>query len=289
VVTGSETAAFCKYVGTDLDEKGPGLVQGTQVCAEVATDFEAAELFPLGWDIRIVMDELLNGDVVEELDCDADGDDVQDDPITTCDGHIANTQPVTLTCNGSSVGYDGYYYPNGNKESFPVGPAIFVAPEAADLTAPTGSTCTISINAVVVDKDGIPVATGTELNSFDLRIQDLAVFGTDPKDAELPADQTAIAPDGAVAFLFNADLDATSVTAADFEVLDSAGAVVATVGFAVDAGNGTTDTIYIFSSDAAGFAPGSYTARLKSGSEFTEVNTGTLTLAANKDVRFIVE
>jgi len=291
VVTGHEDAAYCKYVGTALDEKGPGLVQGTQVCPAVSTDFEAAELFPLGWDIRIVFDELLNGDQVEELDCDVDGDGVQDDPIETCDGHIANTRPVTLTCGDANtpVAYDGYYYPNGNKESFPVGPALYVSPDPADLTFATGTTCTITITDVVVDKQGETVASGNQLDTFDLKIQDLSLYATDPEDAEAVADRGVIAPDGAVGFAFNADLDDTSVTAAEVEVLDSAGAVVATVDFAVDAFNGSTDGIFLFSSDAAGFTPGSYTARLKSGAMFTEVNGGTITLAADVNVRFVVE
>lgn len=291
VVAHGEVAAYCKYVGTALDEKGPGLVQGTQICPQVSTDFEAAELFPLGWEVRIVFDELLNGDAIEELDCDADGDGEQDDPITTCDGHIANTRPVSITCGAANtpVGYDGYYYPNGNKESFPVGPAIYVVPDAADLTFPTGTTCTVTITDVVVDKQGETVASGAQLDTFDLRIQDLALFATDPEDAEAPADRGVIAPDGAVGFAFNADLDDTSVTAAEVEVTNSAGVVVATVDFAVDAFNGTTDGIFLFSSDAAGFAPGEYTARLKSGAMFTEVNGGTITLAADVVVRFVVE
>src|SRR5690349_5588328 len=73
-VTGHEGPAYCKYVGSTLDEKGPGLVQGSTICPTEAADFEAEGLFPLAWDIRIVFDELLNGDAVEELICDVNGD-----------------------------------------------------------------------------------------------------------------------------------------------------------------------------------------------------------------------
>lgn len=286
-----ETPAYCKYVGTTLDEKGPGLVQGVQICPEESGDFAPAELFPLSWDVRIVFDELLNADAVEELDCDADGDGLQDDPITTCDGHIANTRPVTITCGDANtpVDYDGYYYPNGNKESYPVGPAIYVTPDPADLTFPTGSTCTISINEVVVDKQGEQVASGAQLDTFDLRLQDLEMYATDPEDADDVLDRGVIAPDGAVGFAFNQDLDPASVTAAEVEVLDGAGTVVATATFEVGEFSGTTDGIFLYSSAAGGFAPGDYTARLKSGAMFTEVNGGTITLAADMDVRFIVE
>lgn len=284
VVTGGEGAAFCKYDGDTLDEKGPGLVQGTQICPTLAEDFEAAALFPLGWDIRIVFDELLNGDVIEELDCDLDDDGNPDEPFI-CEGHINNTRPVTLTCGGTNVPYDGYYYPNGNKESFPVGPAIYVTPDPAALTFATGTECTVSINDNVVDKQGETVASGAD--SFNIQIQDLAVFSTDPADAAAVDDRGVIAPDGVVAFTFNADLDPTSVDATDVTVLDANGAPVAGTDFAVDAYYGTSDAIYVFS--IAGFAPGQYTARLVMGAMFTEVNGGTITLPANVDVRFVVE
>jgi hypothetical protein len=284
VVTGSESASYCKYVGATLDEKGPGLVQGSTICPTEASEFEAAELFPLGWDIRIVFDELLNGDAVEELDCDVDGDGVQDNPIETCDGHIANTHPVTLTCGTTTIDYDGYYYPNGNKESFPVGPAIYVSPDPASVTVPTGTACTISINDIVVDKDGNTVGTGAQVGTFDLKIQDLGFYGSDPEEGGDP-----IAVDGAFGFAFNANLDAASVDATEVEVLDSTGAVVATVDFAVDSFNDASDGIFLFSTDAAGFAPGTYTARLKSGATFTEVNGGTVTLTENIDIPFTVE
>lgn len=286
VLTGHEGAAFCKYVGADLDDKGPGLVQGTQVCAPLADDFAAEELFPLGWDIRVVFDELLKPDAIEELDCDLDDDGVDDEPLV-CEGHIANTRPVTLTCGGTEINYDGYYYPNGNKESFPVGPAIYVTPDPADLTFPTGTECTITINDVVVDKDGIQVASGAGNDTFNLRIQDLALYQTDPEDAADVADRGVLAPDGVVGFAFNADLDATSVTVADVALLDSAGIPVATIDVFVDAFNGASDGIFIGST--VPLAAGEYTARLVSGAMFTELNGGTITLTENIDVRFVVE
>lgn len=284
VVTGHEGAAFCKYDGDTLDEKGPGLVQGTQICPTSADDFQAEGLFPLGWNIRIVFDELLNGDAVEELDCDLDDDGAPDEPFI-CEGHIANTRPVTLTCGGTAVGYDGYYYPNGNKESFPVGPAIVVIPDPADLTFPTGTECTVTITDVVVDKQGETVASGAD--NFSISIQDLALFSTDPEDAAAVEDRGVLGPDDVVAFTFNADLDPTSVQATEVTVLDANGAPVADADFAVDAYFGTTDAIYVFST--GGFAPGQYTARLVMGATFAEVNGGMITLAENVDVRFVVE
>jgi len=185
-----ELASFCKYDGAALDEKAPGLVQGVTVCPDLPADFEAAELLPLvvqtaggpvGWGVRLVFDELLDPDAVEDLICDADGDGMEDNPITTCIGTIANTQPVTLTCGGMTVPYDGYYYPNGNKESNPVGPALVVSPDPDALTFATGTTCTIAINSVVTDKDGVGVASGPDVGTFNLKLADLAVLSSDPE------------------------------------------------------------------------------------------------------------
>jgi hypothetical protein len=285
-VTNHEGPAFCKYVGAELDDKGPGFVQGATICPRLASDFEAEGLVPLGWDIRIVFDELLNGDAVEELDCDRNDDGEEDDPLI-CEGHIANTQPVTLTCGGAVIGYDGYYYPNGNKESFPVGPSLYVTPDPVVLGFPTGTDCNITINAVVVDKSGVGVAPGTDSSTFALRLQDLAVFQTDPVDADDLADREVIAPDRPVAFGFNANLDDASVTVADVALLDGAGAPIGTVDVFVDSFNGASDGVFIGST--VDLAPGNYTARLVSGATFTEMNGGSVTLTENIDVRFVVE
>ncbi len=276
---GAEAAAFCKYVGATLDEKGPGLVQGVQICPTAQADFTApAELDPLGWGIRIMFDELLRGDDVETLDCDLDDDGAADDPLI-CEGHIDTTLPLTMDCGGTSITYDGYYYPNGNKESFPVGPAIVAF--SFDTSIATGTPCTITINPVVKDKDGNTVATGAGLGTFNTKLQDLTVVGTDPEDAEAVEDRGVIAGDGAIVFGFNALIDEASIAAADFEIVDSAGAVVAS-DFAV-----ADNAIEIFG--AAALAPGQYTARLNSGAVIAEVNGGDLTLAADVDVRFVVE
>lgn len=275
-----EEAAFCKYVGTTLDEKGPGLVQGVQVCPQDQADFTApAELAPLGFSLRIMFDELLRGDDVETLNClDEEGN--LSDPLI-CVGSIATTLPVELRCSGTSAVYDGYYYPNGNKESFPVGPALVVESDTNSTGAATGTECTLTINEVVKDKDGNVVASGAGIDTFNLKIQDLTVVGTDPEDAEAVEDRGVIAGGDSIVFGFNAPIDDTSIAAADFEIVDMAGAVVAS-DFAV-----TGTDIEIFG--AAALPAGQYTARLKSGAEIAEVNGGTLTLSADVDVRFVVE
>lgn len=280
--TGHEGATFCKYVGSTLDEKGPGLVQGSTICPTDMADYapEAAE--PLGWGIRIVFDELLNGDAVETLDCDADGDGIQDDPITTCDGHIDTTQPVGITCTGvtGAVAYDGYYVPNGNKDSFPVGPSIVVFP---DNTAPTGSTCTLTINPVVVDKQGEGVATGAETGTFTMQIADLTLVETDPEDAEDVADRAILGPSDPVAFYFNAYIDEASIAITEVILTTDAGVIVPST-FAVT-GDGTGIEI----APVTDLVAGNYTAKITATAEIAELNGGTTTFATEVAVRYVVE
>ncbi|HVK75685.1 MAG TPA: hypothetical protein VM734_20280 [Kofleriaceae bacterium] len=281
----TEFAAFCRYVDGNRDPKAPGFVGdpvtgGGIVCPEVQTEFEAAALDPrfvepnVSWAIRIMFDELLDPSV-EDLVC-------PDDDIR-CFGTIAETRPVTLTCGGVAMPYDGYYVPNGNNVSFPLGPSLYVKP-ALDALPPAGSDCTIVIDPKVTDKQGNPVAEADR--TLTVSVEPLRVAFTDPEDAEDVADRAELAPDDVVAFVFNAVLDEASVTAADVEVLDSTGAPVAGVVVAVDGANVPGDALLI--AHGTGFAPGEYTARLKAGAEIAEARGGTLTVSANRDVRFVV-
>jgi hypothetical protein len=278
--TGHEGATFCKYVGGALDEKGPGNVQGSIICPAVEADFEAEAAEPLGWGVRIVFDELLNADQVETLDCDVDGDGMQDNPITTCDGHIDTTLPVTVTCEGvtGSIAYDGYYVPNGNKDSFPVGPSIAIFP---DNVAATGTTCTVTIDPnVVVDKSGTPVVVGADINTFTMTLADLALIGTDPADAEAVADRAVIEPDGVIAFLFNAYVDGASISATDVTITTEAGAPVAA---SFDA-----DENAVLVGGAVDLPPGNYTATLTANASIDEINGGSATITTAEVVRFVV-
>ena len=277
--SGAEVATFCKYVGETLDPKGPGLVQGSTICPKAKADFSAGNLEPLGWGIRIVFDELLNGDQVETLDCDVDGDGVQDNPITTCDGHIDTTLPVSITCTGvtGEVAYDGYYVPNGNKDSFPVGPSIAVFP---DNVAATGSTCTLTINDVVVDKSGEGVASGPDSSTFTMQLADLALVETDPVDAEAVADRAVLAPDDAVAFIFNAYIDDASIAATEVVLTTGAGVPVPAT-FEVQ------DNAIVIFSDAP-MPDGDYVAKITTGAGIDEINGGSTTFTSEVVVRFVV-
>lgn len=268
---GGEAPLFCKYVGDVLDEKAPGLVQGSEFCPKQKSDFVAAGVDPLGFSLRIVFDELLDGDAVETLDCPADEE--------VCYGHINTTLPVTLMCGGAAMTYDGYYYPNGNAVSFPVGPSLVVTPD--DVVA-TGADCTVVINDVVKDKSGNTVATGPELNQFTFTVDALAVTGTDPVDAADVMDREVIAPDGAVAFFFNALIDPASVTAAEVEITNLDTNLPVPSDFDV-----VDNEIDVFG--VAALPAGNYAATIKSGATIADVAGGMTTLTADETVRFVVQ
>jgi hypothetical protein len=284
LVTAEQLPFFCRYVNGVRDDKTPGFVidaiLGSQtVCPDEQGDFAATDVDPRGYGIRIMFDELLDGDAVETLDCDEEG---------ICVGSMATTQPVTFTCGATNtaVDYDGYYIPNGNNTTFPLGPALAIYPASVDFA--TGSNCTISMTDAVHDRSGNKVDAAQA--DVDFTIAALALLGTSPSDAEDVADREVL--DGTAAttevdFAFNAYIDENSIDATDFELrnLDT-NAVVASSAFVTDADAG---------GDAIGIGPdadlpaGNYVARLKMGAMFAEVNGGTITLSADEDVRFVVE
>src|SRR5262249_29118517 len=136
-----ETATYCRAG----DVKRPGLVglpdfTTTEACPETLADPAdtngTAQGVPPVWYARVVFDELLDPNV-EEL-----GPDPNDPTITI--GSIKNTKPVSLKCGGVDVPYDGYYAPNGNKVSWPLGPNIFVTPDDPT-SVKTGQSCELTV------------------------------------------------------------------------------------------------------------------------------------------------
>jgi hypothetical protein len=279
LVTAEQHPFYCRYVNGKRDDKTPGFVidaiLGSQtVCPDDQGDFEGTDVDPRGFGIRIMFDELLDGDAVETLDCDEEG---------VCTGSMATTQPVTFTCGTTTVDYDGYYIPNGNNTTFPLGPALAIYPASIDVA--TGTQCTISMTDAVHDRSGNNVEAAQA--DVDFTIAALALLGTVPEDAEDVGDREVLDPDGEVDFAFNAYIDAASIQATDFELknLDT-NAVVAASADVVDADAGG-DAIGITAD--ADLPAGNYVARLKSGAMFAEVNGGTITLTEDVDVRFVVE
>jgi hypothetical protein len=282
MITVLELPFFCRYVNGIKDEKAPGYVidyqLGSQiVCPDEAGDFAAVEIDPRGYGLRIMFDELLDADAVETLDCDEEG---------VCVGSLATTQPVTVTCGATTVDYDGYYTPNGNNTTYPLGPSLVIIPTS--YTVATGTTCTVTMGGNVRDKSGETVPSAEA--SVDYKLEDLTLVGTDVEDADEVDDREVLDPDGAVGFIFNAEIDPASITAADWEVVNTdTNAVIAGTAAAVDDANASGDAIYLFHNSMAGFVAGHYTARLKAGASFTEVNGGTITLDEAVEVRFVVE
>jgi hypothetical protein len=290
---GAEPASFCRYdAAGNLDPKGPSLVQGVIVCPDTKAEFDAdgpAELEPLAWNFRAMFDELLNGEKVETLvDSELNAQDQQQpctDESETCDGHIGVTElgatlPFDVSCGGMAISYDGYYYPNGNKESFPVGPALVLAP--IDL-APTDTDCQFTIKpSVVVDKQGEPVPTGPNENVFTVHVKQLDVVETDPVDADAVDDRGVIPPDGVVVMLFNSLVDDATVAASEIELrnLDTNAVVASTYTI-------TDNALEI--GGAADLPAGNYSASLKAASIVSDIVGGTRTFTDGVTVRFVVE
>ncbi|HEX7843901.1 MAG TPA: hypothetical protein VF469_40780, partial [Kofleriaceae bacterium] len=174
-----ETATFCAA----KDDKRPGLVglpdiRVIQVCPDDLTkpadNAGTAEAAPPTWFVRIVFDKLLDASI-EDLVTQSNG-------VTM--GTLKNTQPVKLTCNGADVAYDGYYVPNGNRSSWPLGPALFIQP-VSSTSVQTGASCTVSIQDKVHNKAGQSVPTNQR--DYNFKLAAMAFRFTDP-DASMLMD-----------------------------------------------------------------------------------------------------
>ncbi|HVV86453.1 MAG TPA: Ig-like domain-containing protein [Kofleriaceae bacterium] len=299
----TESALRCKYVDGKKDPKAPGFVGdpitgGSVVCPDNESDFTPATVDPRlvdgqPWAVRIMFDELLDGDRVETLDCDSEG---------VCQGTLSETRPVTLKCGDTSIRYyenpsddpdtqaidryRSFYVPNGNNVTFPLGPSIYVQPKPEELVFPTGSMCSITIDPTkVVDKDGNPPPDGDLVTNF--QIAPLTLLAIDPADAATPA---TISPDpntaGAAAFVFNATLDEKSVDPEAFTIDGPEGPVPTAV--FVDGYNVDGDAIYVLpDTDTGIFQPGMYTVTM-APTQLAEVNGGTLDVTEQQVTHFQV-
>lgn len=127
---------------------------------------EVADVPPLGWSVRLVFNELLDADRAEQLvpvpDPSNPSEPARDqygNPLMR--GTLASSQPVTLTCGGAEIAYDGFYEPSGNHLSDPPGPSLVIEP--LDYAA-TASRCEIAVRQGetspgfgVFDKRGNPI------------------------------------------------------------------------------------------------------------------------------------
>lgn len=179
-----EDATYCRL----NDDKRPRLIglqdgRTTEVCpddlTQKAIDDGVAPGAPPVWFVRIAFDKLLDPSI-EDLEPVLDQSGM---PTGQFFGTLKNTQPVTLQCNNVDIAYDGYYVPNGNKESWPVGPALFIQP-LAPTDAPTGASCTVSIKDNVHNKAGQSVPADQRTYTF--KIGPMSFRFSDPS----PADST---------------------------------------------------------------------------------------------------
>lgn len=214
----SEPATFCKA----SDNKRPGLVPAAitagvgdpQVCPDDLSmgAAEVEDAVPLSWYVRVQFDELLNPDIEELL------------PIPDSDlsrGSLARSQPVVLSCGGVNVPYDGYYNPSGNNITWPLGPSLFIAP-LDSTTIPTGSDCTLMLKPdVIVDKDGEKVPAA-QVGPYTFKIAPMKLVGTDPGAPRDPTKPGTVAPEDPLLVTFNAQVDATSLDAAEVTIREVA-------------------------------------------------------------------
>jgi len=201
-----ETATYCR-IGDDKRPYIVGLpdIRTIVVCPEdlskPAPDNGSAEAVPPQWFVRIVFDKLLDAKV-EDLVPVFDANGIQTSTIGTFRGPNM-TQPVTLQCNGVDVPYDGYYVPNGNAQSWALGPALFVQPMVAT-SVPVGADCKVSIKDLVHNKAGQSVPTDQRDYTFKLLPMKLRFSVPDPGDGDpgsIVQDPTA-----PVSFFFTAAL-----------------------------------------------------------------------------------
>jgi hypothetical protein len=195
-----ESATFCRLG----DDKRPSLVglpnfSTTQVCpddrAAKAPQEGAVEGVPPSWFARVVFDKLLDPSVEDLIPVDP----LMPDGAKT--GTLLNTQPITLTCDGVAVPYSGYYVPNGNSFSWPLGPALFIQPISA-VSVPTGASCTVAIKDMVHNKDGEAVPSDQRSFAFKIAPMALRFSAPDPKDGD-PGD-ISLDPDEPVRYYWTA-------------------------------------------------------------------------------------
>lgn len=245
-----ETATFCKA----NDVKRPGFVGtplgGIVVCDDVDLSAGAepvADAVPTdlaqggsgtgGWYIRVMFDELLDPDVEELIPI----EDENGIPTGQSTGSLATTQPVTVTCDGVEVAYDGYYSPSGNNVTWPVGPSLVIAPTTRE-AIPTSANCTVAIKDLVVDKDNnsVPGDQRGDGGEYAFSIAPLEFVDSDPSPGATPP---VIVPEAPAAFLFNAFVDPASLATSEIVILEHA------MDDCSDAGTAVTEPVVIDGGD----------------------------------------
>jgi len=201
-----EDATYCRLG----DNKRPGLVglpdiRTIQVCPDdlsmKAMDDGVAAAAPPVWFVRIVFDKLLDAnieDLVPLLD-------ESGNPTGTNVGTLKNTQPVALRCNGVDIAYDGYYVPNGNKQSWPLGPALYIQP-LAQTDAPTGASCTVSLRDNIHNKAGESVPA--DQRDYNFALAPMSFRFSEPAPDDTNDGSIEVASTSAIELFWTAELKA---------------------------------------------------------------------------------
>jgi hypothetical protein len=215
-----ETATFCKL----NDAKRPGPVGNpfneiSQVCPEsLAEGVEIVEdAPPTSWHARIMFDELLNPDIEDLIPI---LDPMSMVPTGQFNGSLAATQPAELFCGLTAetrvaVGYDGYYVPNGNAFTYPLGPSLVILPvDASDIAA--GSTCTVALKDNVVDKDG-NVVPEDQRGAYEFLVAPLEQL-----DASIAEKTKDVAVTAALALDFNGFVQVATLDPTEVDIMEGA-------------------------------------------------------------------
>jgi hypothetical protein len=237
-----EDATYCR-IG---DVKRPGHVglpdiSTVQECPEnlamPADKQDAAEAAPPAWYVRVVFDMLLDPNVEDLVDV----LDSKKQPTGIKAGTLVNTQPVTLKCNGVDIKYDGYYVPNGNSISWPLGPALFVQPVPSTVfaTIPTGAACEIGLKDNVHNKKGQSVTTE---RTFKFKIGGMKLRFSAPDPAAGKPGSFELDPTLPVQFFWTAQIGTSPAAlpaAADIKIFAGPNAADGSADTTVCSGGGT--------------------------------------------------
>jgi hypothetical protein len=208
-----EDATYCRLD----DDKRPRLIglqdgRTTEVCPDdlklKAIDDGVATGAPPLWFVRIVFDRLLDPSI-EDLEPVLGPDGM---PNGQHFGTLKRTQPVTLKCNDVDIMYDGYYVPNGNKESWPPGPSLFIRP-LAPTDAPTGASCTVSIKDNVHSKTGQSVPA--EQRSYTFQVGPMSLRFSDPAPDDKNDGSIELTTTIPISLFFTAELKAGATITTD--------------------------------------------------------------------------
>jgi hypothetical protein len=204
-----EDATYCRTG----DDKRPGLVglpdiRTTQVCPDdlnmKAMEDGVAPAAPPVWFVRIVFDKLLDASIEDLVPAPGGSGTV---------GSLQNTQPVALQCDGVDIAYDGYYVPNGNKQSWPLGPALFIQP-LSPTDAPTGASCTVSLRDNIHNKAGEPVPNAQRNYTF--VVAPMTFRFSDPEPDDKNDGSITVSPTSPINLFWNAELKAgATITTVD--------------------------------------------------------------------------